>query len=169
MSSTLAAPEPISAPAQPASPSTSASAGSGGGSTTAEIESLRKELLSVGQDLASFSGTLGGLADRIEGLEKALDAATGDLANVADAVRGPDSAVLKELQGILDDIEKGKDGPRLDDAIKVLELLSSQPRDIDLLLKLSHQAAALESALRIHGRVVSAAPRLKATLTRLTG
>jgi hypothetical protein len=105
----------------------------------------------------------------MERLERALDAATSDLASVADAIRGPDAAVLTELQGILADIERAADGPKLDDAVLVLEQLSAQPRDIELLLKLSQQAGAIESALRIHGRLVAAAPRLQATLARLTG
>lgn len=147
----------------------SSSAGNAGGSTSAALDALRRELQAVGQDLASFSGTLGGLADRVERLEGALDSATGNLASVADAIRGPDSSVLKELQGIIDEIDRGRDGPQLDEAVKVLEQLASQPRDIELLLKLSHQAAALESALRIHGRMVAAAPRLRSTLARLTG
>jgi len=130
---------------------------------------LRRELTEVGQDLSTFSGTLGGLADRVERLERALDAATGDLASVADAIRGPDSGVLKELQGILSDIERISEGTSLDEALKVLEQLSAQPRDIELLLKLSQQASSIETALRIHGRLVAAAPRLRTTLNRLTG
>lgn len=139
------------------------------GSTSAALESLRRELMEVGQELGTFSGTLGGLADRVERLERALDAATGDLASVADAIRGPDGMVLKELQGILADIEKAADGPQLEEAVKVLEQLAAQPRDIELLLKLSQQAGSIESALRIHGRLVAAAPRLQNTLARLTG
>lgn len=139
------------------------------GSTAAALESLRRELSEVGEELGTFSGTLGGLADRVERLERALDAATGDLDSVADALRGPDAAVLIELQGILADIERAADGPTLDEAVAVLEQLSSQPRDIELLLKLSQQAGAIESALRIHGRLVAAAPRLRTSLARLTG
>jgi hypothetical protein len=105
----------------------------------------------------------------VERLERALDAATGDLDSVADAIRGPDAAVLMELQGILNDIERAADGPRLEEAVKVLEQLSSQPRDIELLLKLSQQAGAIESALQIHGRLIAAAPRLRTSLARLTG
>jgi hypothetical protein len=138
------------------------------GSTSAALESLRRELTEVGQELGAFSGTLGGLADRVDRLERTLDAATGDLASVADAIRGPDATVLKELQGILGDIERAGDGPQLDEAVKVLEQLAAQPRDIELLLKLSQQAGAIESALRIHGRLVAAAPRLGSTLARLT-
>jgi hypothetical protein len=138
------------------------------GSTSAALESLRRELTEVGQELGAFSGTLGGLADRVDRLERTLDAATGDLAAVADAIRGPDATVLKELQGILGDIERAADGPQLDDAVKVLEQLAAQPRDIELLLKLSQQAGAIESALRIHARLVAAAPRLGNTLARLT-
>ena len=116
------------------------------GSTAAALESLRRELSEVGEELGTFSGTLGGLADRVERLERALDAATGDLDSVADAIRGPDAAVLMELQGILADVERAAEGPSLDDAVVVLEQLTSQPRDIELLLKLSQQAGAIESA-----------------------
>ena len=130
---------------------------------------LRRELTEVGQDLTTFSSTLGGLADRVERLERTLDAATSDLASVADAIRGPDAAVLTELQGILADIKRAGDATNLDEAVLVLEQLTAQPRDIELLLKLSQQAGALESALRIHGRLVAAGPRLQATLARLTG
>jgi hypothetical protein len=169
--SSVSSPEPReSSPKQStsgrSSPSTPAPAS---GSTAAALESLRRELSEVGEELGTFSGTLGGLADRVERLERALDAATGDLDSVADAIRGPDAAVLMELQGILTDIERAADGPRLEEAIKVLEQLSSQPRDIELLLKLSQQAGAIESALRIHGRLVAAAPRLRTSLARLTG
>jgi hypothetical protein len=138
------------------------------GSTSSALESLRRELTEVGQELGAFSGTLGGLADRVDRLERTLDAATGNLASVADAIRGPDATVLKELQGILGDIERAADGPQLDEAVKVLEQLAAQPRDIELLLKLSQQAGAIESALRIHGRLVAAAPRLGNALARLT-
>ena len=155
--------EPTPAPASPLTPP------GGSGSTASTLAALRRELTEVGHDLTAFSGTLGGLADRMERLERALDAATSDLASVADAIRGPDAAVLTELQGILADIERAGDGPKLDDAVLVLEQLSAQPRDIELLLKLSQQAGAIESALRIHGRLVAAAPRLQATLARLTG
>lgn len=140
-----------------------------GGSTSAALESLRRELTEVGQELGAFSGTLSGLADRVERLERALDAATGDLASVADAIRGPDAAVLKELQGIVGEIERTSEGAQLDEAAKVLEQLAAQPRDIELLLKLSQQAGAIEGALRVHGRLVAAAPRLRSTLARLTG
>jgi hypothetical protein len=133
------------------------------------LDGLRKELTDVGRDLQTFSGTLGSIADRVERLERALDVATGDLAQLADAIKGPDGTVLKELQGIIVDIERLAEGPALDDALKVLEQLASAPRDIELLLKLSQQASAIETALRIHGRMVAAAPRLRTTLARLTG
>jgi len=163
------APQPAYvAPAAPASVGPSTPAG-GNGSTASTLASLRRELTEVGHDLTTFSGTLGGLADRVERLERALDSATSELASVADAIRGPDAAVLTELQGILADIERAGDGAKLEDALLVLEQLTAQPRDIELLLKLSQQAGALEGALRIHGRLVAAAPRLQATLARLTG
>ena len=139
------------------------------GSTAAALESLRRELSEVGEELGTFSGTLGGLADRVERLERALDAATGDLDSVADAIRGTDASVLMDLQGILADVERAAEGPSLDDAVQVLEQLTSQPRDIELLLKLSQQASAIETALRIHGRLVAAAPQLRTSLARLTG
>lgn len=132
------------------------------------MASLRQELAAVGTDLTDFSGTLGSLADRVDRLERALDDATSELAAVADAVRGPDASVLKELQGIVADIQHASTGPQLSDAMQVLEQLASQPRDIELLLRLSQQAGAVESALRIHGRLVAAAPQLGATLARLT-
>lgn len=171
VSSSAASVEPASMSQTPSSPrvvppSTPTPAS---GSTAAALESLRRELSEVGEELGTFSGTLGGLVDRVERLERALDAATGDLDSVADALRGPDAAVLIELQGILADIERAADGPTLDEAVAVLEQLSSQPRDIELLLKLSQQAGAIEGALQIHGRLVAAAPRLRTSLARLTG
>jgi hypothetical protein len=132
------------------------------------IDALRSELSEVGSELVGFAGTLGGLAERVERLEQALDDASGDLNRVSEAVRGPDATVLRELQGILDEIEHdGNAG--LDEAMRVLEQLSAQPRDIELLLKLSQQAGAIESALRIHGRLVAIAPRVRASLARLVG
>jgi pSer/pThr/pTyr-binding forkhead associated (FHA) protein len=167
---------PVPASSTPSTSSRGSAASSGGsssaphgGSTMAALESLRRELSEVGEELGAFSGTLGGLADRVERLERSLDAATGDLDSVAEAISGPDAAVLMELQGILSDIERAADGPTLEEAIKVLEQLASQPRDIELLLKLSQQAGAIESALQIHGRLVAAAPRLRTSLARLTG
>jgi pSer/pThr/pTyr-binding forkhead associated (FHA) protein len=157
------------AEASPGPEARPASARAASGSTSAALESLRRELAEVGEELGTFSGTLGSLADRVERLERALDAATGDLDSVADAIRGPDAAVLKELQGIVADIERAAEGPTLDEAMRVLEQLAAQPRDIELLLKLSQQAGAIEGALRIHGRLVAAAPRLRTTLDRLTG
>jgi len=161
-------PTPSTASRSSSTPSRGASTPSGG-STMAALDSLRRELSEVGEELGAFSGTLGGLADRVERLERALDAATGDLDSVAAAISGPDAAVLMELQGILNDIERAADGPTLDEAVKVLEQLTSQPRDIELLLRLSQQAGAIESALQIHGRLVAAAPRLRTSLARLTG
>ena len=96
--------QPRSRPARDLPPPLAAAPASG--STAAALESLRRELSEVGQELGTFSGTLGGLADRVERLERALDAATGDLESVADAIRGPDAAVLMELQGILAEIER---------------------------------------------------------------
>jgi pSer/pThr/pTyr-binding forkhead associated (FHA) protein len=130
------------------------------------IDALRRELSEVGGALVGFAGTLGGLADRVERLEHALDEASGDLNRVSEAVRGPDATVLRELQGILEEIERdGNTG--LDEAMQVLSQLAAQPRDIELLLKLSQQAGAIESALRIHGRLVAIAPRIRASLARL--
>jgi predicted component of type VI protein secretion system len=169
-------PQPLTANPAPVAtgPSSSGSRNRSGssaqsGSTAAALDGLRRELTEVGRDLQTFSGTLGGIADRVERLERALDAATGDLAQLADAIKGPDGTVLKELQGIIVDIERLAEGPALDEALKVLEQLASAPRDIELLLKLSQQASAIETALRIHGRMVAAAPRLRTTLARLTG
>ena len=159
-------PSPTPAPA-PSSRSRSSGSSAPSGSTAAQLDSLRRELTEVGRDLQTFSGTLGGIADKVERLERALDASTGDLAQLADAIKGPDGAVLKELQGILADVDR-IDGPAIETALTVLEQLSAQPRDIELLLKLSQQVSSIEAALRIHGRLVAAAPRLKTTLSRLT-
>ncbi|MCC7371914.1 MAG: FHA domain-containing protein [Chloroflexi bacterium] len=176
MPAPVPAPTPASAP-QPVAPVASAPAvvpeatpqpSSPSGSTAATLASLRRELSEVGQDLTGFSSTLTALADRVERLELGLDTATSDLAAVADAIKGPDAAVLTELQGILADIDRAAEGPKLSDALVVLEQLAAQPRDIELLLRLSQQAGAIEGALRIHGRLVAAAPRLQATLARLT-
>jgi len=131
------------------------------------LEALRRELNDVGGDLVAFAGTLNGLAERVETLEQALDAASTDLDRVAEAVRGPDATVLRELQGILDEIERDTDTTSLDEAMRVLGQLASQPRDIELLLRLSQPAGAIESALRIHGRLVAVAPRVRASLARL--
>jgi hypothetical protein len=131
------------------------------------IEGLRRELSDVGGQLLDFAGSLGGLADRVERLEQALDAASGDFNRVAEAVRGPDAAVLRELQSIVEDIERGGGSASVEEAMQVLTELAAQPRDIELLLKLSQQAAALEGALRIHGRLIAVAPRVRASLARL--
>jgi pSer/pThr/pTyr-binding forkhead associated (FHA) protein len=164
-----ATPPPVSRP-QPAASSRGRPSGSSAasGSTAAQLEGLRKELTEVGRDLQTFSGTLGGIADKVERLEHALDVATGDLAQLADTIKGPEGAVLKELQGILADMDR-IEAPALEVALTVLEQLAAQPRDIELLLKLSQQVSSIEAALRIHGRLVTAAPRLRTTLTRLTG
>lgn len=171
-----ATPPPVSRPAAAApspsplsSPSRGRSSGASvpGGSTAAQLDSLRRELTEVGRDLQTFSGTLGGIADKVERLERALDASTGDLAQLADTIKGPEGTVLKELQGILADVDR-IDGPALETALTVLEQLAAQPRDIELLLKLSQQVSSIEAALRIHGRLVAAAPRLTTTLNRLT-
>jgi hypothetical protein len=131
------------------------------------VEDLRRELSDVGGQLLGFAGTLGGLADRVERLEQALDEASGDLNRVAEAVRGPDATVLRELQGIVEEIERDGDSADVDEAMHVLAELSAQPRDIELLLKLSQQAAALEGALRVHGRLIAVASRARASLARL--
>jgi hypothetical protein len=131
------------------------------------IDDLRRELSDVGGQLLNFAGTLGGLADRVERLEQALDEASGDLNRVAEAVRGPDATVLRELQGIVEEIERDGNSADVEEAMHVLAELSAQPRDIELLLKLSQQAAALEGALRVHGRLIAVASRARASLARL--
>lgn len=137
------------------------------GQATESLEGLRKDLAGIGRELINFSSTLGSLADRVEQLEKALDVATNEIAPLADAIHGPDAEILDELQSIVAEIESSDDTTKLSAAIEVLQALSATPRDIELLLKLSQQAGAIETALRIHGRLVEAAPRLRATLARL--
>jgi hypothetical protein len=131
------------------------------------IEGLRRELGDVGSQLLGFADTLSGLADRVERLEQALDEASGDLNRVTEAVRGPDATVLRELQGIVEEIEREGDSAGVDEAMNVLAELATQPRDIELLLKLSQQAAALEGALRIHGRLIAVASKVRESLARL--
>jgi hypothetical protein len=152
-------PPPVTAPPDPVPPRPQARPES--------VDGLRRELAEVGSQLVGFAGTLGGLADRVERLEQALDEASGDLNRVAEAVRGPDATVLRELQGIIEEIERDGDEAGLEEAMNVLEQLSSNPRDIELLLKLSQQAQTLEGALRVHGRLIAVAPRVRASLGRL--
>jgi pSer/pThr/pTyr-binding forkhead associated (FHA) protein len=131
------------------------------------IEGLRRELSEVGGEILGFADTLGSLADRVERLEQALDEASGDLNRMTEAVRGPDATILRELQGIVEEIEQDGDAAGVEEAMHVLAELAAQPRDIELLLKLSQQAVALEGALRIHGRLIAVAPRVRASLARL--
>jgi len=165
MSGGSSAPRSWASQSQSGPPPSSGSATSNGGSDS--LDGLRRELNEVGGELLTFAGSLNGLADRVERLEQALDSASTDLDRITEAVRGPDATVLRELQGILSEIESDTDARSLDEAMRVLGQLSAQPRDIELLLKLSQQASALESALRIHGRLVAIAPRVRASLARL--
>jgi len=166
------APEPVVAqnelvPAAAPAPPTPAPEPPGPAARPESIEGLRRELGEVGSQLVGFAGTLSSLAERVERLEEALDEASGDLNRVTEAVRGPDATVLRELQGIVEEIESDGGQSGLDEAMNVLEQLAANPRDIELLLKLSQQAGTLEGALRVHGRLIAVAPRVRSSLSRL--
>ncbi|MCC6176534.1 MAG: FHA domain-containing protein [Chloroflexi bacterium] len=142
------------------------SAAANGGSTPS-IDALRREIGQLGQDLVSFANSLGGLADRVERIEQGLDQATAGLVDMQQRVRGPDGASLRELRELAAEVETSGLTSQIDAATRVLEQLVQQPRDIELLLKLSQQATAIEAALRVHGRLVALAPRLRGVLGSL--
>ncbi|HYU18079.1 MAG TPA: FHA domain-containing protein [Chloroflexota bacterium] len=138
-------------------------------SATEALEAIRREFADLNRDLAAFASNLGDLAERVEGLERSLLEATSGLAGLAEAARGAQAQPLRDLQGFASELEAAGGPERLQPIVDLLDQLAAQPRDIELLLKLSQGAGTLNTLLRLHLRLVAAVPEIREALARIVG
>lgn len=134
---------------------------------TAAVEPRQQELGDVGRDLEALVAGLGGVSERVQRLERSLAEAGADLERLAAATRGPDAEPLRELAELLPELEWPERAERLEPTVDLMERLAAQPRDIELLLKLSQQVEAVSEVVRLHRRLATLAPRLRESLQRI--
>jgi pSer/pThr/pTyr-binding forkhead associated (FHA) protein len=161
-------PEPAPAPAEPAA-SVEAERRTPPGAAVPALDVIRRDLSELNRDLGAFASSVAGLADRVERLERSLAEVSADLGQLAQAARGPEAEPLRELSGLLEETEAVGGPDRLQPIIDLLDQLAAQPRDIELLLKLSQQAGALYDLMRLHLRIVAAGPKVREALARIVG
>lgn len=160
------APEPVPPPERQRKPKPAATAPE---PAVPRLAAIQRDLSDLSRDLGSFATSVAGLVARVEQLERALAEAGSELGQLAEAARGPAAEPLRGMGGLISDAEAAGGPERLDPAIELLQQLAAQPRDIELLLKLSQQAAMLDDVLRLHLRLVAAGPKLSEALARVLG
>jgi pSer/pThr/pTyr-binding forkhead associated (FHA) protein len=116
---------------------------------------------------AQASPRLQTLSDRLTELQQSLAALAADLREFSTATAGPGTDRLRELDSLLAELAADSDPGAVQPALDALQELSSQPRDIELLLKLSQHAGTLNHVLRLHARLLQAAPDLRQALRPL--
>ena len=131
------------------------------------LETVRADLSALSGDLAALVASLGGLSDRIGELERSVAQASQELGPLAEAARGPEAESLRELGGMLTAVQAAGAPEQLQPTLDILDQLAEQPRDIELLLKLSQQAPTLRELSRLHLHLAAAAPTIRAALDRL--
>lgn len=127
-----------------------------------KLESVRGDIVALNRDLAASMAGLGGLAGRVERLERSLDQVSGDLRPRLQAVRP-----LRGLADALADLEVAGGSERLEAARALLDQLADRPRDADLLAALSQQAAVLHELVHLHRRLAPAVPEIREALRRI--
>jgi hypothetical protein len=130
------------------------------------LEQIRRDLSTLNRDLADFAGQLNGLADRVERLDASLAKASDDFGQVSEALRGPGGKPLADLKALLADMQAAGGPSAIRPVLEILEQLAGQPRDIELLLKLSQKTAVLDEILRLHVRIMEVAPAARDALDR---
>ena len=154
----------LAAPAQgePGSPTNADEAGG-------RLEVIRRDASDIGRDLEAAVSQLGGLAERVGGLERSLGEAGAALEALEGAVRGPAAQPLYDLATRLEELEATAAVDRLRPAAEVLDELAAQPRDIELLLRLAQQAGLLRDVLDVQAGLLRAAPEARVALRRILG
>jgi pSer/pThr/pTyr-binding forkhead associated (FHA) protein len=152
----------------PATPATAAELEPGAASSAGEgpLEQIRRDLSDLNRDLADFAGQLNGLADRVERLDASLAKASDEFGQVSEALRGPGGKPLADLKALLADMQAAGGPSVIQPVLEILEQLAGQPRDIELLLKLSQRTAVLDEILRLHVRIMEVAPAARDALDR---
>jgi hypothetical protein len=133
------------------------------------LEVIRRDASDIGRDLEAAVSQLGGLAERMGGLERSLGEAGDVLEALEGAVRGPAAQPLYDLDTRLEELEATGGVDRLRPAAEVLDELADQPRDIELLLRLAQQAGLLRDVLHVHAGLLRAAPEARVALRRILG
>ena len=161
-------PEPVSSPPEPP-PAAAVERRTPPVTGAPALEAIRRDLSDLNRDLGAFASSVAGLADRVERLEQSLAEVSADLGGLAQAARGPEAEPLRELSALVEEMEALGGPERLQPIIDLLDQLAAQPRDIELLLKLSQQAGALYDLMRLHLRLVAAGPKVREALGRIVG
>ena len=123
-------------------------------------------LADVRRDLASLADMAGRLADRVRQLEAALDVEPGRPSN-AGGSPSDDTVALVEFRRLLRDLHTVGDPEAATAAANLLDQLSRQPRDVELLLSISRQAPIMAVVLRQHAYLMRLAPLLDEALGRV--
>ena len=153
-----------------ASPAASAEAGPPG--TVAEARpadatsATGAALADVGRDLAAMADTAARLADRVRALEAVVDARPRR-APEPGRTSSDDTVALVEFSRLLRDLQTFGDPEAATAAANLLDQLSRQPRDVELLLSISRQAPIMAVVLRQHAYLMRLAPLLDEALGRM--
>ena len=123
-------------------------------------------LADVGRDLAALAETARRLADRVGTLEAALEAAPRR-AHEPGRPSSDDTVALVEFSRLLRDLQTFGDPEAATAAANLLDQLSRQPRDVELLLSISRQAPIMAVVLRQHAYLMRLAPLLDEALGRM--
>ena len=123
-------------------------------------------LADVGRDLAALADTATRLADRVRALESVMGAAPR---RAPDPGRpsSDDTVALVEFSRLLRDLQAFGDPEAATAAANLLDQLSRQPRDVELLLSISRQAPIMAVVLRQHAYLMRLAPLLDEALGRM--
>ncbi|MDP8922293.1 MAG: hypothetical protein M3O34_05375, partial [Chloroflexota bacterium] len=122
-------------------------------------------LADVGRDLASLAETANRLAERVRQLEAALAVEPGRPAGAA-RFTADDRIALTEFRRLLGDLRAVGDPEAATAAANLLDELSRQPRDVELLLSMSRQAPVMAVVVRQHAYLMRLAPLLDEALGR---
>ena len=123
-------------------------------------------LADVSRDLVELAETATRLADRVRMLEEALEARPR---RTSDPRRpsSDDTVALVEFSRLLRDLQTFGDPEAAKAAANLLDELSRQPRDVELLLSISRQAPIMAVVLRQHAYLMRLAPLLDEALGRM--
>jgi hypothetical protein len=133
------------------------------------LSAIQQDVSELTRDLATFASSMTGLVERVERLERALAEASADLGQLAEAARGPAAQPLRDLGGLIGELEAAGGSERLGPLIELLDNLTANPRDIELLLKLSQQTDTLQQVLRLQTRLAEVGPMTRDALRRIVG
>lgn len=118
----------------------------------------------LGSELRSLAAQVADMSDRVHGLERALDEAGAEAERLRSVARGPDGQPLRDLDAVLADIESDGRRQDLQATVELLDELVAQPRDIELLFKLSQQVDSISEVVRLHRRLAELGPSARSAL-----